>query len=50
MQRDAGRVDGKALVDDVNQVLLKKFGVDKLVSKWSGPTMLLNYALIEEKI
>lgn len=49
MQRDAGRVDGKALVDDVNQVLLKKFGVDKLVSKWSGPTMLLNYALIEEK-
>lgn len=45
---DAQRLDGYKLMDQLNQHLLDKFGVEKIARKWSPPSYFLDYALIEK--
>ncbi len=49
IKRDAQRLDGKKMLENLNQHLAEKFGQANLVSKWSNPNFLLDYKLIEQK-
>ena len=46
---DAKRLDFKNNLSALNKQLAEQFGVEQLVSKWSPPSLLLNYALIDKK-
>ncbi|MFZ6771909.1 alkaline phosphatase family protein [Undibacterium sp. SXout7W] len=46
---DAKRLDFKNNLTALNKQLAEQFGVEQLVSKWSAPSILLNYALIDKK-
>lgn len=46
---DAQRLDGKKILDALNQHLGQKFGLQQLAAKWSAPTVLLDYRQIEQK-
>jgi predicted AlkP superfamily pyrophosphatase or phosphodiesterase len=45
---DAQRLDGFKLMDQLNQHLFDKFGVEKIARKWSPPSYFLDYTLIEK--
>lgn len=45
---DAQRLDGYKLMEQLNQHVFEKFGVEKIVRKWSPPNYFLDYALIEK--
>lgn len=45
---DANRLDGFKLMEQLNQHLFEKFGVEKIARKWSPPSYFLDYALIEK--
>lgn len=49
IKRDALRLDGKKMLENLNKYLSDKFGQAELASKWSNPHILLNYALIDQK-
>lgn len=49
MKRDAMRIDPSAMLAALNQHLFAKFGIEKLVRKWSSPHFFLDYALAESK-
>lgn len=49
LQRDAERLDANRLQTALNQHLKEKWGVDKLVRKWSTPYFFLDYAAAEMK-
>ncbi|MFZ6873583.1 alkaline phosphatase family protein [Undibacterium sp. Di27W] len=49
IKRDAQRLDSKKMTADLNQYLSEKFGQKDLVSKWSAPSFLLDYKMIEQK-
>lgn len=49
IKRDAQRLDGKKMLESLNQHLAEKFGQANLVTKWSDPNFLLDYKLIEQK-
>ena len=46
---DAKRLDFKNNLTALNKQLAEQFGVEQLVSKWSAPSILLNYVLIDKK-
>lgn len=46
---DAQRLDGAKLMALLNQHLAEKFGVEKIAAKWSPPSVLLDYTLMEQK-
>lgn len=45
---DAQRLDGVKLMEQLNQHLSAKFGVEKIARKWSAPNYFLDYPLIEK--
>ncbi|MFZ6758022.1 alkaline phosphatase family protein [Undibacterium sp. Ji50W] len=49
IKRDAQRLDGKKILEAMNQHLSEKFGQDKLATTWSNPSILLDYKLIDQK-
>ncbi|MFZ6819460.1 alkaline phosphatase family protein [Undibacterium sp. Ji22W] len=49
MKRDASRLEGGKMLLALNQQLQEKFGVEKLVRKWSSPYFFLNYSAAENK-
>jgi arylsulfatase A-like enzyme len=49
IKRDAQRLDGKKMLESLNQYLSEKFGQAALATKWSNPNVLLDYKLIEQK-
>ncbi len=49
IKRDAQRIDSKALMNNLNQALFDKFGLEKLAKKWSTPSILIDYKLAETK-
>ncbi|MBI3713130.1 MAG: alkaline phosphatase family protein [Burkholderiales bacterium] len=49
LKRDANRLDGSKLFTALNQHLQEKWGVEKLVRKWSQPYFFLDYAAAESK-
>ncbi len=49
MKRDANRLDGGKLFAALNQHLQEKWGVEKLVRKWSQPAFFLDYAAAASK-
>lgn len=49
MKRDAYRLEGSKMSQALNQHLQEKFGVEKLVRKWSAPYFFLNYSAAEAK-
>ena len=48
-QFDAQRLNGSKLMASLNQHLSEKFGVEKIAAKWSPPSILLDYKLLEQK-
>ena len=49
MKRDANRLDGSKMLLALNQHLFEKFGIEKLVRKWSAPHFFLDYIAAENK-
>ncbi|MFA9274795.1 MAG: alkaline phosphatase family protein [Candidatus Aquirickettsiella gammari] len=49
IKRDANRLDASKMLLALNQHLQEKFGIEKLVRKWSAPNFFLNYAAAEAK-
>jgi predicted AlkP superfamily pyrophosphatase or phosphodiesterase len=49
MQRDANRLDSSKLSAALNQHLQEKFGVEKLIRKWSAPYFFFDYSKAEAK-
>ncbi|MDE2428078.1 MAG: alkaline phosphatase family protein, partial [Burkholderiales bacterium] len=45
----ADRIDAKKMIEALNTHLTEKFGSDKLILKWSSPSILLDYKLMEQK-
>lgn len=46
---DARRLDARPMMQVLNQHLSAKFGVEEIARKWSAPSVLLDYKLIEQK-
>ena len=49
MKRDAHRLDSAQLFTALNQHLKEKWGIEKLVRKWSQPYFFLDYAAADSK-
>lgn len=47
-QLDARRLDAKPMMQALERHLTEKFGVERIAYKWSAPSVLLNYKLIEQ--
>ncbi|GGX14677.1 alkaline phosphatase family protein [Undibacterium macrobrachii] len=49
IKRDANRLDGNKMSAALNQHLFEKFGVEKLIRKWSAPYFFFDYSKVESK-